>query len=541
MLSRLGRFGGLFLLFFSFVNVLKAADEFSFHPSSESGYFEKLRIIEEALSGSTVIMGYFIIEDDLSTSYLISRMQNRALKDGVKFQILVDYAMSEARVLFYRHLASLPGFELKRMFPPLDEFRIYLTDELRMQNSAIFLKGLALQNKEFIIEGFKSSDLLKDLFQRWISSRNSVEAPTWSLLIDWLLDAKTVESVTALQEFPRHLESFSYRFHHKFMAAETSRGLAFIMGGRNLSDEYHVSMSTEVGEKILNTRSYPFFDAEFSGAISSRPFSQYHDSFARLWNAPASLVTSITPLYDDAVAQKIIEAAHSFEAALIHLQDRAASKTLSWKSSFENIRYIENLQTILNNQRDITKAWLAEIEKAETKVTIVSAYFYFFPELYNSIKTAIERGVQVDIYTNSYESTDMNIVNIGAYQQFDAWMNGISEDSRSRLKIHELQMPSGQKGSLHAKLMRVDDRVLILGSANFDPRTHLFDTNNAFVIQTETPDARQAADELLRSFLIDLQWSVLDSVKISEKIKIIKETYPLTYRATQCAWLIRQL
>lgn len=122
------------------------------------------------------------------------------------------------------------------------------------------------------------------------------------------------------------------------------------------------------------------------------------------------------------------------------------------------------------------------------------------------------KGVTVRILTNSFDTTDLNVVNVVARYQtrafFELWSRrkeyyGFRAPERSaNFEMYEYsQIPGaseGRKISLHSKVMVLGDDLAI-GSANADPRSYIMDTNNTVYL-------RGAADTAARyrAFLKDI-------------------------------------
>lgn len=105
------------------------------------------------------------------------------------------------------------------------------------------------------------------------------------------------------------------------------------------------------------------------------------------------------------------------------------------------------------------------------------------------------RNVKVTILTNSFETTDLNIINIFAKWQmkafFDTYHNrkkefGSASNKAAKFEYFEYVKPAGAKDSqvlsLHTKLTVLGDDM-ILGSANSDVRSYYMDTNNGIFIR----------------------------------------------------------
>jgi len=524
--------------------------DFQIHVSNESGLLRKAQLIDEALPNSTVSMAYFIYENDYSSSYLTQKIIQKATNKNVHFQILVDYFMAENFLPLYHILDTHPNIQVQRFRAPTPEFLSFLKNQLQIAEPMELLRGMMLSDNEKIMQQISSSPLLQQLLAQ-IPKMKTEEAQgesapgtlMMSVLLQKLQEQKTQEAVYLATQLEKHLVEFSRRLHHKLMLVQTSEGLKFITGGRNISDEYHLSL----GHEFLKERNYPFFDAEVSGTMQSDKANQMQASFSRLWRNP-NLTTNVgtgTDTEIQTVTQEMNSKAGIFEATLSSIQIAAARGTIKGISS--SISYIENLPGTKQKYKMISKAWVELLDQAQTEVTIVSAYFHLFPALYEAIKKASIRGVRITIYTNSFTSTDMNMVNVATYQEFAQWQ----KDLGPNVAIQELNR-GPKEGSLHAKFIVIDKKIVGIGSANFDPRTNELDTNNVVFMDlsydpkmvkafTEAYIGSKDHQQTQSDYGLGLAWTTLTQNYVNAIYKKIEETKKRLTQALKTSFIRRQL
>lgn len=101
---------------------------------------------------------------------------------------------------------------------------------------------------------------------------------------------------------------------------------------------------------------------------------------------------------------------------------------------------------------------LLAIRGAKEKIKIENAYVILTPSLRKELKAAIDRGVEVEILSNSAESVDEPVISRPI-------MESLKELSEYGAKIYL------KKGAtLHSKFMIIDDHLLLIGSYNMHPR-----------------------------------------------------------------------
>ncbi len=139
--------------------------------------------------------------------------------------------------------------------------------------------------------------------------------------------------------------------------------------------------------------------------------------------------------------------------------------------------------------------------------------------------------LDIDIITNSIETTDLNIINIltlhqmQAIYQFqnnlqefrDERANGLTVNKNVQLNYYEFALPQGaadKKRSLHSKINIIGKDVMI-GSMNLDIRSYFMDTNNGLYIR--------GADEMrnqLQQKIADVTNGHLD-LKLHKQLKTL--------------------
>lgn len=465
------------------------------HLSGESGYFKKIEMIDNAKPKSTIRLAYFIFEDDYSSSFLAQKLI-QAVKRDVRVEIVMDYMMTEKYVDWIKFLVH-NGINIKRFRPPTKDFVAYLKTNLKMSDADSFLKGLSLQNPELIMKGMMSSEQLRPIIEENMGkivqfkamqssgklSAEQVGALQSTMLLQLITSEKNIAIIPKLAKMRKLTKTYLKRMHHKILISETKHGKEFIVGGRNISDEYHISPSElDSPNNLLKGRSYPFIDSEISGVFNSATEeSDLVDSFKMLWDSTLaeSVNASLTETRRLDIEASMNEKAAHFNKNKSRLIKRKTSGSID-PSQFNHaqtgVKYVENGHLSNKSEKEIIKAWIDLIESSNEKIQIVSAYLYLYPELIEALTKASQKDVTIEIYTNSIQTTDLSIVNIGAYGQMKAWKEQIPG-----IKFFELALAPG-KGSLHAKIINIDNQMVGIGSANTDPRTFLADTNNLMIM-----------------------------------------------------------
>ena len=125
---------------------------------------------------------------------------------------------------------------------------------------------------------------------------------------------------------------------------------------------------------------------------------------------------------------------------------------------------------------------------ARREVGIMSPYFVPGPVGMRAMSTGIRQGVRITLYTNSLASSDEPLVH-HRYADYRVEM------LRLGVQIYEfspelIRRSSGfgfsgpSSAQLHAKVAVVDDRLLVVGSVNLDPRSAVGNTEMSVVIDS---------------------------------------------------------
>lgn len=303
-----------------------------------------------------------------------------------------------------------------------------------------------------------------------------------------------------LADFPR----LNRRMHNKSFIAD---GQATIIGGRNIGDEYfdarddHLFSDLDVlavGPVVDDTardfdrywasasaypasRILPPVSVEEQTALSRRASLVERDIAARRYMEAIGALPFITPL---------VEGTLPFDWAPVRMISDDPAKGIG-KAREDGM---------------LTAALREAIGAPERELYLISGYFVPTRAGVEAFSALAARGVDVAIFTNSFEATDVWVVHAGYAERRKALLKaGIrlfemrgpdgNEDARPRRKL--IGAGSGSGGArgeghvlrssattLHAKTFAVDDERLFIGSFNFDPRSMHLNTELGFVIES---------------------------------------------------------
>ncbi|OVE80270.1 hypothetical protein BVY02_00815 [bacterium J17] len=169
--------------------------------------------------------------------------------------------------------------------------------------------------------------------------------------------------------------------------------------------------------------------------------------------------------------------------------------------------------------KHIHEVWLRGLAEAcmdrsqEQEVVLHNAYFFLPANLLRQLTQMVDGSqdcshVRITILTNSFSTTDLNVINVAAGYSLRALAATLQkhrhEETGAKLRYYEyLAVGDGEKSdvSLHSKVSVLGQNIII-GSANADIRSYMMDTNNGLLIQN-APNFRRSYLEWVEKLLAD--------------------------------------
>ena len=280
------------------------------------------------------------------------------------------------------------------------------------------------------------------------------------------------------------------RMHNKAFIVD---GLAAVVGGRNIGDEYF-----EAAEGMQ----FADMDVVAVGEVVadlSRDFDRYWSCASAF---PAEFILRAPP--DSALVQLRDElqrlvaseeassfGAHAAESPLIK-QLLAGKLDLDWAP----VELFSDAPAKGKGQVPRKKLVISGLVRAlgEARTSLEVATAYFVPGRFGNgyLRRRAQAGVAVTVLTNSLASTDVAAVHAG-YAKYRRRL------LRANVRLFEMrpQIAAGEdnpakfprlgssKSSLHAKLFIIDRKSLFIGSFNFDPRSVYLNCEMGLLIHSE--------------------------------------------------------
>lgn len=297
------------------------------------------------------------------------------------------------------------------------------------------------------------------------------------------------------------------RMHNKSFTVD---GVASVVGGRNIGDEYF---------DLSNDINFRDRDALVIGLV----VNDIHTSFTKYWNSrwsyPIKLLggeASPEPL----LLNDIVIPHYKHYPALPEGKKIAHTflNNLMPDMTYVNARFISDRPVPLDesntSEPKITARFLAELaEQSEQEIILESAYLIFDDHQLASLNALANKGVQIKALTNSMASNDL-ITNHSGYagRRKDMLEKGIQlfelmpETTLCNESIKDLSKcaPTTPYG-LHAKSIVFDRKLSVIGSFNFNLRSTYLNTESILVID-DNNIAESLADDIEKAMSDDNSW-----------------------------------
>lgn len=150
----------------------------------------------------------------------------------------------------------------------------------------------------------------------------------------------------------------------------------------------------------------------------------------------------------------------------------------------------------------VVEGLLQLIGQAQHDLLIISPYFVPGPDITQTLARARQRGVRVRVLTNSLASNDAPVAHVGYARHREELLKLGIELYEMRSEQAGIGHAFGSSGKaltgesramLHAKVLVMDGRLLVIGSMNLDLRSQLQNTEVALLIGS-TALSRMATD-----------------------------------------------
>ena len=275
------------------------------------------------------------------------------------------------------------------------------------------------------------------------------------------------------------------RMHNKSFTVD---GVASIIGGRNIGDEYF-----EIGDNTF------FLDLDAIALGTVVPETQA--IFDEYWNCPsvypasqiisrrradlAGFERNFTAAKDSSATQQLIA---QYEVSADALTERRAQ--IEWTKVAVLADNPSKGEGKARGEQLMVYRLGQILSQAQWRIDLISAYFIPGKRGSELFIELAERGAAISILTNAFATTDVQAVHSGYIKYRRALL-------KAGIRLLELKpgMESGagkpkhgitgsSSASLHAKTFAMDSSSIFIGSFNFDPRSAVLNCEMGFLIES---------------------------------------------------------
>jgi len=325
--------------------------------------------------------------------------------------------------------------------------------------------------------------------------------------------------IDKVHKFSSDFRNANQRMHNKTFIVD---GKVVITGGRNIADEY-----------FDYDHEYNFRDRDI--LILGTEVEDVSSSFNQFWNS--SLSQNVMRIIKDKPENidspnrfdKIHEYACNPDNFWPQVRERIAALPSTFKAIknsgdlvwLDSVEFISDLPGKNDGTNGLlgggisTTALINLVKNAKSSIEIQTPYLITTRLAQAIFKEAVDRGVKIRILTNSLASTD-NVEAFSSYQtdrkkllNTGVRLFEFRPDAAERTKIMtgELQEKLDYQPifGLHAKSMVIDNKIVVIGTFNLDPRSANLNTECIVIVHSEKV-ARGVLDGMEIEFKPENAW-----------------------------------
>ncbi|RDU54613.1 phospholipase [Helicobacter sp. MIT 00-7814] len=311
--------------------------------------------------------------------------------------------------------------------------------------------------------------------------------------------------------YPEMIYDFNrinHRMHNKIFVVDE---LALIIGGRNVADNY---FDNNAKTNFADT------DAIFLGQVAK----EASENFLLYWQYERSIPAYLLPSkrtmknYQKDISKAVTKLKtysdeHAkYEELLSEFLTRYKNKefALAWG----NAKFLADSPLKVENpniERPISNALREIFLHTTDEIYVAAAYFVPGKHMTKGLEELKNRGIRLNVLTNSLASTDSLVV-------YGAWERYRDHLARAGVAVYEYQYEGKKKNaglrsklnssagaSLHSKSIVFDERITWIGSFNLDERSRSLNTESVVVF-----DNAEFAQKTKR----DIQEQMADSWRV---------------------------
>lgn len=465
----------------------------------QAAYGSRLALIDAAQK--TLDLQYYAIHADASTGRLL-RGVVAAARRGVRVRVLLDDFHSTGRNALVMRLAFEPHIEM-RMFNPLAGAR----------GSTIGRMVNAISDFDRVQQRMHNKLFIADNAMGVTGGRNLGDAYFGIAETGNFIDLDVLAAGPIVQDLSRSFDSYwnderAYPVQSLVSHAE----LLKIRDDLKPDDAAQRERDQKQGGTPKPPDGEPRpadagpTDAQRAAVWDEKPLDLRTAAFT--W-APA-VVMSDKPAKIAAEPGDTTTTGSASNPGLVVTQPSDAPKAATGR-----VAALEKASDAAADGDTVVSGLLELIGRARSDLTIVSPYFVPGTDMKQAFAAARARGVRVRVLTNSLASNDAPVAHVGYARHREELLAMGVELYEMRSEQAGLGSAFGASGSsgvgesrsmLHAKVLVMDGRLLVVGSMNLDLRSQLQNTEIALLIRSD--DLSRAAAARIDQAMRQAAWHV---------------------------------
>jgi len=321
------------------------------------------------------------------------------------------------------------------------------------------------------------------------------------------------------------LVAVQHRNHRKFLIID---GKYALTGGRNVANDYF-NLSSH----------YSFLDSDI--LIDGPIVSNIRSSFNLYWNSEYT----VSPETFDGETPELDKLINNLGNDRKLYQDLEGQKETLYSSIHKTVcndlTFVMDFPGVTKDKRQTFKAIAQALQTTKSKVLAESPYFVILHGGLKVLEDLSRRDVKVDVLTNGLYSTD-------AYYTVSALSFSIDELVKTNLSLHAYNgnvpghyssrlYPTSKRWGIHSKRAVIDDKTVMIGTYNIDPRSANLNSEVVFIchegvelasLLTESIRSRIAESDLILSDGKVHEGTLIKKAPFMQKLKYLL-AMPLTF------------
>lgn len=343
-----------------------------------------------------------------------------------------------------------------------------------------------------------------------------------------------------------NIASYTHRDHSKLLIID---GLNLFMGGRNLNASYYGASHNNDNYIDLDilTEGAPaksaqesFYETWNSKLVSSARFEKFTDkSLAKSCGTDKQEIHScqnIKYLLKKALKENENTLNILYTNTELYLHSEPANETKDWLldgADFESAVFKSHEEKVLVSPESgvLTDYILKRLTKTDNELLIINPYFAPTDDELRVFEELVQKNVKIKVITNSQVSNNEIFARIGYEKKRKKLI-------RIGVELYEFKGPE----TIHAKVLVIDSKKVVIGSFNFDPRSSYI--NREVAIKLKASEENNKVINQVKEFFNDLQnqstlvgsegkelnkslWNRKESLGKTIKYNFLKFFYPL--------------